>query len=305
MIRLACPICDSPQFTECKRIAFDDTAMRDYLSHYYGGRAPLDDLAEGVYRLCQCESCGSFFQQDIFAEAGMDALYETWISPQESFAKKQGESAQVKAGFARQCEQVIRAVNLPPHDIHVLDFGMGWGTWLLMARAFGMQTSGLELSPSRVEHARKTGLHVVTPQEIAPDSLHFINAEQVFEHLAEPRPVLESCHRWLKKDGCLRISVPNGDKIASMLADNQWDIGHMPTIPLEHINTFTPHSLAQMGRAGGFGVVHAPIVLPMLSFNGGSLRQFINVLGGSLLARVGLYKTTTIWLKKAGETPKF
>ena len=38
-----------------------------------------------------------------------------------------------------------------PSDARLLDFGMGWGDWLLMANGLGYESCGIELSESRIE----------------------------------------------------------------------------------------------------------------------------------------------------------
>jgi SAM-dependent methyltransferase len=167
-----------------------------------------------------------------------------------------------------------------------------------MAKAFGMVTEGLELSPSRVAYAQTNGLKVVTPQEIQPDSYHFINAEQVFEHLADPLAVLKSCFGWLQPKGFLRIAVPDGGKVDQQMKKGVWSISEMPTMPLEHINTFTPASLRYFAHQNGFQVIQPPLVLPAFGLNLAEIRQALGVLAIDAASRLGLYWTTVVWLQK-------
>jgi 2-polyprenyl-3-methyl-5-hydroxy-6-metoxy-1,4-benzoquinol methylase len=269
-----------------------------FLEKYYSGAADVRSLAKGRYTLLHCQTCASCFQQHILNDQGMDALYEKWIPVEDSFRKKAQAPLSVRVGYARQCTQIVRALKRPPHEIQVLDFGMGWGTWLMMARAFGMQVTGLELSPKRVEYARSNGLRVVTPEEIAPETIDFINAEQVFEHLPEPITALQSCYRWLKAGGILRIAVPNGSKVSRITAQKKWHFDTMPTIPLEHINTFTPQSLHRFAETHGFRVIHPPLVLPSTGFQVSDIRQFLGILAADLGTRINLWRSTTVWLQK-------
>ncbi len=294
--RPACPICGETRANVLVDVTLSESPIAAYLKKYYGGTVP--EPLTGRYTLVLCPRCDSLYQRDILDDAGMDLLYEQWIRAEGSFQKKFAAPPAVRIGYARQCLQVIKAVNKPPHEIRVLDFGMGWGAWLLMAKAFGMLTEGLELSPSRVTYAQANGLKVVTPQEIQPATYHFINAEQVFEHLADPLTVLKSCFLWLQPKGFLRIAVPDGGKIKQQIKKGLWSISEMPTMPLEHINTFTPSSLRYFARQNGFQVIHPPLVLPAFGLNTVEIRQVLGVLAMDAASRLGLYRTTVVWLQK-------
>jgi len=296
LTRDACPQCGATAPSAFLiEIAFDDPTMQQYLNQYYGGRVPALD---GVYSLVQCPTCGGLYQLHILDDAGMDALYEDWIAAKASFLKKDKASLTVRTGYARQVRQFIHAVNLPPHQINLLDFGMGWGTWLMMARGFGLQVMGLEVSPSRVAYAEKNGLPTTSHETITAEQFHAINAEQVFEHLANPRIVMQSCFNWLKPKGVLRVAVPNGAGIVQQIQQGKWTISKMETIPLEHINTFTPFSLRRMASDMGFVEIAPPFVLPSVSTQLTDWRQAVGVAGKLTLNRFGMAQDTVVWLQK-------
>lgn len=58
---------------------------------------------------------------------------------------------------------------------------------------------------------------VGSPADLESESFDFINSEQVFEHLVEPRQALASLSRALRCGGLLRISVPNGSDVDARL----------------------------------------------------------------------------------------
>jgi SAM-dependent methyltransferase len=236
------------------------------------------------------------YQGEILNPEGLGALYETWIGAEGSFQKRHQGSLGDKIGYARQAMQIIKACKLPPHEVRVLDFGMGWGNWLLMARAWGMQAAGLELSSERQAYARAQGLEVLSA--IPPESFHFINAEQVFEHLAEPYQVLSNCAAGLKPGGFLRIAVPDGRETRRKLGAATWGLGDMPSIPLEHINIFTPSSLQTFAARAGLVPLPPPLVLPAFSGQWGEVRQVIGVAGQHLGLKWGLFSNTIQWFGK-------
>jgi 2-polyprenyl-3-methyl-5-hydroxy-6-metoxy-1,4-benzoquinol methylase len=270
----------------------------NYLKSYYSGRVPAEAVADGQYTLLICRECGCIWQKEILDESGMTQLYSVWIDAESSYYRKHRESVQVRIGFARQCIQVVKAIKKPPEAIHVLDYGMGWGNWLLMARAFGFEADGLEVSAERIEQARQRGLSTVMPVQIGAETFDFINSEAVFEHLVNPLESLKDCWKWLKPGGAMRIAVPNGAGLSSKIAQKRWQIGDMTTRPLEHINVFDPGSLRRLISEAGFEPLHPPLVLPATSWNRAELKQFAGILVADLLTRVGMYSTTSVWLRK-------
>jgi 2-polyprenyl-3-methyl-5-hydroxy-6-metoxy-1,4-benzoquinol methylase len=175
---------------------------------------------------------------------------------------------------------------------------MGWGSWLLMAKAFGMQTEGLEIAEERVQFAHTNGLKVVAPTDIETSSYHFINAEQVLEHVSDPVGVLASCYQWLKPGGFLRVAVPDGVDIEKRIQTGSWKVAEMPSIPLEHINVFTHESLSYLANQQHFKMVHPPLVLPMLGLSISEAKHWVSTLLLDLATRARMVKRTIIWLQK-------
>jgi hypothetical protein len=81
--------------------------------------------------------------------------------------------------------------------------------------------------------------------ELPVDRFHFINAEQVFEHLVAPAQVMQWLAGSLVHGGLLRISVPNGAGVESLVAQADWAASKgsprslNAIAPLEHINCHT------------------------------------------------------------------
>src|SRR5690606_17208053 len=121
----------------------------------------------------------------------------------------------VDGGIGRYARQMGGIATLFPRkaapEIHVLGFGMGWGFWCLAAKARGFQVVGLELSEERLRFAREQGTEswrTLSDNPIA--NFDFINAEQVFEHIPQPRETLTTLAARLNPGGVVRIAVPDG-----------------------------------------------------------------------------------------------
>jgi 2-polyprenyl-3-methyl-5-hydroxy-6-metoxy-1,4-benzoquinol methylase len=298
IIRKNCPICESSDAEELVCYSMTEQIVQDYLIRYYQNAIPHSALENAFYSLMYCRNCTSLWQSNILDDEGMEQLYEHWLDATKSLSKKQNLSLLARMGYARQCIQVAKTIGKKSNQPKVLDFGMGWGQWLLTAKAFGFETDGLETSKTRIDHAERHGLNIVIPNQIKADTYDFINAEQVFEHLSDPIAVLRQCRLWLKDNGIMRIAVPNGQSIKHKVDHRKWTMSEMATRPLEHINAFTPHSLSQMAKQNGFKVFSPPIVLPMLSFDRQNIKYFFGVLGNEILSRFGIVASTRVWLRK-------
>jgi len=157
--------------------------------------------------------------------------------------------------------------------LKVLDYGMGWGEWCQMARSFGCQTWGYDISAPVLERAQRQGLQVVSDLENQTGAFDVINAEQVFEHLVDPLATLQRLKQCLSPRGVIRICVPSGRRIHQNLRRGAWTADRhsrhslSPVAPLEHLNCFAADSLAAMGRAAGLAPFQLADGLP-LGFRG-------------------------------------
>jgi len=100
-----------------------------------------------------------------------------------------------------------------------VDIGCGIGDMV----AFRPRTVGADINPNTVAHCRHRGLPAVL---MPPDSLPFVSRsfdsailDNVLEHIADPRGLLDETHRVLKPDGVVLIGVPGERGYA-------WDSDH-------------------------------------------------------------------------------
>src|SRR5262249_35201097 len=136
-------------------------------------------------------------------------LYDTWYGDGDVEFRHQDNVAYHRS-VAEEVLLVLELVGRPPSEVAVLDFGMGWGRWVRMAAAFGCQASGIELADPQIEFARSQGLTVVELADLEADAFDFVNCEQIFEHLVEPRETLLQLSLALAPDGWIKINVPEG-----------------------------------------------------------------------------------------------
>ncbi len=160
----------------------------------------------------------------------------------------------------------------------LLDVGCGLGRFMEVGEKRGWNTGGVEASTESCEYAKGLGLYPVWNQHLGcqlavwekfpyvssfatPDVIH---AHEVWEHLVEPRVMLELCHSILEPKGVLCLTVPN-DYNPLQLALRK--LGYPPYwLNKEHINYFRRASLCCLLRETGFKVLRVEMSFPMELF---------------------------------------
>lgn len=266
--RNECPACLSSDFRTIYESQYDKTPIKDYLIDFYSpqGMVEFEYLEGASYVLCECDICGLIFQRDIPNETLMERLYEHWIDPKKVFGQHQKQDGLAYYSYyAQEIMQIISYFRKVPSSLRFLDYGMGWGEWALMAKAFGCDSYGTELSVERIEYAKSNGIKVIWYDEIPQYRFDFINTEQVFEHISEPLQTLRHLKKALKADGILKISVPTANDIDRRLKIMDWTAPKgsknslNPVAPLEHINFFRRSSLVKMAKESGMEEISIPI----------------------------------------------
>ena len=266
--REECPACAADNFKPIYQMPYDQPPIKDYLIDFYSrqGIVEFEYLVGATYALCKCAVCGMIFQRYIPNDDLMKRLYDHWIDPSKAFRQHQQQAdLGYYSYFIQEIMQIIAYFQKNPSALSFLDFGMGWGKWAQMVKAFGCDSVGIELSTERIENAKLNGIKVITLNEINEQRFDFINTEQVFEHIPEPLQTLRHLKTALKTDGILKISVPTANDINRRLNTMDWkaqkgtrnSLNHVA--PLEHINYFTRSSLVMMASKAGMEEVFIPL----------------------------------------------
>ena len=259
--RPVCPACGGFNLRLSYRCGFNEPPISDFVADYYGIRPSV--LAAGEYRLEQCRDCGTFFQADVGDAVLLSDLYTHWVlqtEDPETANPIYAEDVQ-RPELSRDGHEIMAAASflgLPLAQLVTLDYGMGWALWARIAARLGCQSHGSDLSGPRMAFARTHGIKTVADEEIQPDTYHFINTEQVLEHVPDPAAIVSRLAVALRPGGILKISVPSARGVEALLARlgaGQTQISYeevMPVIPLEHVNCYTPRALKALG--GRFGL---------------------------------------------------
>lgn len=86
-------------------------------------------------------------------------------------------------------------------------------------------------------------------EHIQEERYHIAVSTHVFEHLYEPHIELAAIRRSLTPDGVFVLAVPD------VLGYDRWYLGPYNYYDMEHINHFSPHTIALFMQRGGFEVL--------------------------------------------------
>lgn len=254
-LRSRCPACLSPSLTTIYQEPFRADSIQNYLKRHYEGRA--SHAADHYhFHLSACAGCGLVFQQQVPDNAMLGEIYNRWVPSTELEREHRDYSLDEYRYLSEQIQFIIEYFGVRPSQLNILDFGFGWAHFSKMAMGYGCEVSGAELSEERRAHGQSIGIQLVDLESLPPRKYRFINTEQVFEHLTEPREVLAQLIESLAPDGLIKISVPDagaslkkitrGVGFGDLAPEEQ-----MPIAPLEHINSFNASSLEAFGKSMG------------------------------------------------------
>jgi len=152
---------------------------------------------------------------------------------------------------ARDLARSIGYLQARPGGV-LLDVGCGDGQFLTLMRGLGWSVEGVDVDERAVANARKRGLkiHCGRPHDIgfADNSFHAIVLNHVLEHVHDPERLLRECHRMLRRDGQLRVFVPNAGALGRQRFGRNW--GGLD--PPRHLYHFTARTLRELGMRAGF-----------------------------------------------------
>jgi len=264
-----CPACAASDLHTLYRTPYDVEPLKSYLTGFYGGadQSEFECLKGAHYVLVECGKCRLIFQRMIPNDALLERVYRRWINTEGGLARRRSNLRVAHYGWwAREILQIMAFLGAEsPSSLRFFDFGMGWGEWTLMAKAFGCDSYGLDLSQTCVDHAKANGIIPVEWDEIPSCEFDFINTEQVFEHLADPLGTLRHLRKGLKPQGVIKICVPDAPDITRRLKIMDWQAPKgtrnslNPVAPLEHINFYRRQSLLAMATKAGMTEVFIPL----------------------------------------------
>jgi len=194
-----------------------------------------------AHHLVRCRSCGTTYAGRSPRPEELERLYA-------SYPVHSGLSPITRKRFEALLDELERYRSTG----RLIDVGSGSGYFLDVARERGWDVHGTEYDPRMVEACRARGISMeqgpLDPGNYEPGSFDVVTSFEVLEHLLEPRTELGHFRSLLRPGGRLYLTTPNFNALSRHLAGPAWNIVNYP----EHLNYFTPRSLARTLRAVGF-----------------------------------------------------
>lgn len=134
----------------------------------------------------------------------------------------------------------------------LLDLGCSSGAFLSTLRGNKWKLFGIEMSADSANHARaNTGATVyvgdILDATYPDESFDVVTCFDVFEHLYEPRRVMERVAKWLKPGGIFYVLVPNIDSAEGRLFRTYWHGLELP----RHLFHYSPKALRFLAESVG------------------------------------------------------
>lgn len=266
--RELCPVCESDPGTLIFSCHYCADPIRKYLEEFYSGRVDFELLRNAKYELRLCSNCSAVWQCETPDDSVLKLLYGNWIDPDRVLdTYHKSDDLDVLGRYAQEVVMLISYFGKTPGELEMLDFGMGWGRWCLMAKAFGCSTYGTDLSDKCTEYVRSNGIKTLDLDQLGNFRFDFINTEQVFEHLAQPLKTLRYLAGVLKPNGLIKISVPQAEDVLRRSRKGDWTIQKdspnslNAVSPLEHLNSYRRKSIVTMAAASDLEMVKVPMGL--------------------------------------------
>lgn len=269
LIRHKCPICKNEKNKNIFSISYKSKKIKKYLSEFYNGMIVGEDLNSIIkmsYTLKECVECKFIYQEHILDERLNKKLYEIWCGTEVSNETKKKLDRYYYKRLACEINYISTFFQKPSSEIKVLDFGMGWGRWALMAKAHGMDVHGYEISIRRIEEAEKNGIIVIDNSRIPNGDFDIINCDNVLEHVADPGAIIEYLCTGLKIGGIIKIAVPYKFNIRSKIRKygEKSDFinlnGFNQVAPLEHINYYSKKTFETLAKRANLVVYEESIL---------------------------------------------
>jgi len=226
----------------------------------------------GAIGIARCMDCGLIYTNPMVKEPEKNY----WGDEKKYFE----EARLIFKGKARSHRDVnyledLKVIERMKPTGNFLDIGTNMGMFLRHTRGKRWNISGIDPSPALSEMARKYfGLNVKTcyldKAGFQNELFDIVTMTDVFEHIPEPKKILENIKKVIKKDGILFIKVPNGNynllklnlaKATNKLVD--YDIFDS----YEHVTHYSHNTLKAMLEVCGFKIkkifIGKPIQLPV------------------------------------------
>ena len=212
------------------------------------------------FNIVRCQQCGLIYINPRLTENDTDNIYIECLKhfPEEEIKQSDARRKSDAVRHLLQLKKLIPSGKL-------LELGFGFGTFLKEAHDAGYDAIGIEMSEEHYTNCKKMGLNVIHDRiqnvSFSKEYFDIIYANQLFEHLYDPKGVLEIASPFLKMGGILMVGVPNIGCLSAKIHGKKWE--HLS--PVEHLFYYNYKTLSHLFSRCGFKVIDNPVIFPRCS----------------------------------------
>lgn len=227
-------------------------------SVYLAGVEDLFHGCTGSWDLCKCAHCGLVHLAPVIPESRLGDYYPASYTNYSAGSDKP----------ARPLVRFVKSLLILPYTLRfgmhgyfpipfggsrLLDVGCGAGLYVRQMAALGWQCTGVDISATAIENARRLSpgaeFYVGLAGDLEPDDrFDLISMHHVLEHLHRPRQAIADCHRHLRPGGRLVVSLPNIASAEAKLFGRRWKGLDVP----RHLQHFSEPVLERFLCEAGF-----------------------------------------------------
>jgi SAM-dependent methyltransferase len=212
---------------------------------------------EVPFQIVKCTKCALVYLGNPPDEG---LIYEQYYESSEPDGRKyraNSDDSFLAELHAINAQRSARIAGIKPSGC-LLDVGCGRGNFLKIARDYGFDVHGIDISDRAVAYARKQfnlKVDVATLDDLARTENRFdvITLWHVLEHFVDPFKQLPQARSLLKEGGICVIEVPNLNSLKFRFARHKWYGGNHP---LYHRTYFSMGTLRHALVKTGFSEVH-------------------------------------------------
>ena len=216
---------------------------------------PVSDIFGHNFNINKCNNCYAFFLSPTPTFEQLDMAYDsTYYGSNEkkfSFPVIEQVLDYFRSGRARKLAKYLK------ENDAVLDIGCGNGRFLMYLNKIGnYKLFGTELPGNSAERTSKIKeinlkIGMLEHSDFEPETFSAITLFHVFEHLTEPKTILEIISKIIKPKGILIMSFPNIDSLQAKWFKGKW----LHLDPPRHLFFFAPNDFEKLLNCYGFELV--------------------------------------------------
>ncbi|KKU56236.1 MAG: hypothetical protein UX77_C0002G0007 [Parcubacteria group bacterium GW2011_GWA1_47_11] len=208
------------------------------------------------YSFVRCRSCALLYVNPRPDGQALSALYKDafFTGGVEVAGRVTKNYLEGSASYEARSERALDRMAPLVKTGRLLDAGCGLGFFVKAARKRGWDAEGIDVSAYAVDVCKRQGLRVskasLESAGYPPAYFDAIVAQDVLEHLFDPRAFVERASVLLAPGGLLVLEMPNNDSLPARTKGARW----LEYIPPVHLNFFNRRSITALLKANGFTV---------------------------------------------------